>query len=440
MAHRDILGERLWDFKGAWVLVFCCLLATLTWSQETVRIGFNYPETGPYAGIGLDELRATEMGVEEINAHGGILGRPVEIVIRDTQSINEIGAANARELIEQEGVVMVTGGASSGVAIAVGDVCFEKRIPFMATISISDATTCEGGHRTTFRGCYNGWMGASALADYLNERFSGKRYLYIVADYTWGWTSEASMRTLTHTQDVKIHKQLLTPLGAPEETFSRAVRFAKMMQPDVLVLVLFGRDMGLAIKQATLMGLKSEMQIVVPLMELSTVEQAGPKVMEGVMGAMDWNWRIPYDYGYERGQQFVETFKQRYGRYPCTGAAAAYTNLMQYRDAVQRAGTLDVVAVVEALEDHRFTLLKDEQQWRGFDHQGLQTVYLVKCKTQTQVLRDPFKLDYFENLEAFSSEQVARSHSQWMALRQAASLPTTLEALTSTPGLGSRNR
>lgn len=409
------------------------VMVEVVWSQEPVRIGFNYPVTGPYAGIGLDELRATEMALDQINGNGGILGRPVEIVIRDTQSVDELGAANARELIDQEGVVMVTGGASSGVAIAVGDVCFEKRTLFMATISISDTTTCERAHRTTFRGCYNSWMGARALADYLNERFSDKRYLYIVADYTWGWTSEASMRELTGTQDIAKHKQFRTPLGAPEATFRRAIRFAEMMQPDVLVLVLFGRDMGLAIKQATLVGLKSEMQIVVPLMELSTVEQAGPKVMEGVLGAMDWNWRVPYDFDFERGQQFVEDFKQRYGRYPCTGAAAAYTNLLQYRDAAERAETLDLIAVVEALEGHRFTLFKDEQQWRDFDHQGLQSVYLVRCKAQAEVLRDPLKLDYFENIEAFPAEQVARSRQQWEALRQAASLPISLESLKTKP-------
>lgn len=63
------------------------------------------------------------MAVEEINAGGGILGRQIEQVWRDSNSNAELSTANANELIDQLGVKMIFGGSSSGVACAVGDVC-----------------------------------------------------------------------------------------------------------------------------------------------------------------------------------------------------------------------------------------------------------------------------------------------------------------------------
>jgi len=186
------------------------------------------------------------MAVEEINAAGGILGQPVEIVWRDSKSKPDVSTANVTELIDQEDVKMVFGGSSSGVAVAVGDVCQQKGVPFFGTLTYSTATTGKRGHRHTFRECYDSWMGAKALADYLKTSFSGKKYMYVAADYAWGWTTEASVRKLTGTEDREVHQGVLTPLGT--EDFGKHLTLAKMVKPDVLVLVLFGQDMVNAVR------------------------------------------------------------------------------------------------------------------------------------------------------------------------------------------------
>lgn len=84
-----------------------------------------------------------------------------------------------------------------------------------------------------------------------------------------------------------------------------------------------------------------------------------------------------------------------------------YSILHQYKDAVERAGSFDTTAVTKALEGHSFTLLKDEQTWRSFDHQNVQTVYGVKGKPQAEVLKDKFKADYFEIISTMSGEEAA---------------------------------
>ncbi len=397
---------------------------------KTLKIGLNYPKTGPYSVQGLDQVRAADLAVEEINAAGGILGRTIEIVWRDSMSRADVTTQNVTDLIEKEGVGMVFGGSASSVAVAAAKVCQEKGIIFFGTLTYSTATTGIEGRRHTFRECYNAWMGAKAIASYLKENFSGKRYLYITADYTWGWTTETSVRKFSNTEDKSIHKGVLTPFpDATEAHFKKALSFAKMVKPDVLVLVLFGKDMSTAVRIATAMGLKKRMQIVVPNITLGMAEGGGPKVMEGVIGALPWTWKVPYKYNYPKGIEFVETFAARYGRYPSTSSASAYTILYEYKAAVERAGTFDSTAVIKALEGHEYTFLKDKQVWRAFDHQSVQTVYAVKGNPQAVVLKDKFKLDYFEILSSMPGAKAVRTREEWNAVRINAGKPIHLEKL-----------
>ena len=85
--------------------------------------------------------------------------------------------------------------------------------------------------------------------------------------------------------------------------------------------------------------------------------------------------------------------------------------------------------MIKALEGHEYQLLKDKQTWRDFDHQSVQSVYLVRCKPEAEVLKDKHKLDYFEILSAISGEQAVRTRDEWNAVRTAAGKPTHLEPL-----------
>jgi len=418
--------------KRAAVPVLCLCFALSTAAvAETVKVGLNYPKTGPYEVQGLDQWRAANLAVEQINASGGILGKQVEIVWRDTQSKPDIATANAIELIDQEGVKMIFGGSSSAVAIATSKVCQEKGVPFFGTLTYSTETTGVDGHRYTFRECYDSWMAAKAIGAYLKKNFPNNKYLYVTSDYTWGHTTEASVRKFTDTTDKDTHKAILTPFpGAKDADFAKAVAFAKMVKPDVLVLVLFGDDMVNCIRQATAAGLKSDMQIVVPNLTLGMAEGGGPKVMEGVIGAIPWCWNIPYEYNFDGGKAFVEAFSAKYDRYPCCSGGSAYTIMYQFKDAAERANSLEGKEIVKALEGHEYQSLKDKQQWRDFDHQSVQTVYAVKCKPESEVAKDKYKLDYFEVISSLPGDEAVCTREEWNAAREAAGKPTHLEPLS----------
>ncbi|MBX2807240.1 MAG: substrate-binding protein [Cellvibrionaceae bacterium] len=407
---------------GSVVWAFCAFA-----QADEVVIGFNYPETGAYSVQGLAQKRAADLAVEEINAAGGILGKQIKIVARDSKSNAKLAVSNVVDLIENENAQMIFGGSSSAVAIAGGKAAKERDRLYFGTLTYSNATTGKDGHSHMFRESNNAWMAAKTLSSYLKKEYGGKKYFYITADYTWGWSTEESIRTFSGTTDTKLHKQTKTPFpGATRKDFKRALTLAKASKADVLVLVLFGKDMSEALTEATAMGLKRKMAVVVPNLTLGMAESAGPKVMEGVVGSLPWAWNVPKIYGYAKGEAFVEKFAERYQAYPSTSGASAYTILYEYKAAVERANSFDTAKVIDALKGHSYTLLKDEQTWRAFDHQSVQTIYAVKGKPQEAVLADQFKQDYFEIIATLPGDEAARTYDEWKAVREAAGQPLEL--------------
>ena len=124
---------------------------------SSVTLGFNVPQTGPYAEEGMDELRAQELAVQHLNGEGdggmlntfsskalqgnGILGKKVGFVTGDTQTKSDAARASAKAMIEKDGAIMINGGSSSGVAVAVQGLCQDAGIIFMAGLTHSNDTT-----------------------------------------------------------------------------------------------------------------------------------------------------------------------------------------------------------------------------------------------------------------------------------------------------------
>ena len=410
----------------------CCIVLILSTfclqaAAETVKIGLNYPKSGNYKEQGLQQLQGAQMALEEINAAGGILGKTVELVTRNTASKPDKGVRNVEKMVRQDGVKMVFGGSSSAVAIASGKKAKELGVIYFGTLTYSNATTGTEGHTHMFRETYNAWMAAKVLAKYLNKEHSGKKFFYITADYTWGWSTEDSFRLFTNTNDSDSHPGVKTPFPKSRlSDFKNALQSAQASGAEVLVLVLFGNDMVAALSTAHKMGLKKEMAIVVPNLTLSMVRTAGPNTMEGVVGAVPWAWNVPFAYNYDQGKRFVNDFARRYGSYPSSSAASAYAILHQYKEAAERAGSFDSSKVIKALEGHSYTMLKDEQQWRAFDHQNIQTVYAVRGQGLEEILSDRFNLDYFEIIDSLPGVEAAKSHEEWKAERSEANRPDVL--------------
>jgi len=333
---------------------------------DTVTLGFNVPQTGPYAEEGLDELRAQQLAVEHLNGMGdggmlntfsskaldgtGILGKKVTFVSGDTQTKSDAARASAKSMIEKDGVVMINGGSSSGVAIAVQGLCQEAGIVFMAGLTHSNDTTGKDRKANGFRHFFNAYMSGAALAPVLKNAYGTDRAAYhLTADYTWGWTQQESIQASTEAIGWKTVNNVLTPVGAGD--FSAYLNQVANSGADVLILNHYGGDMINSLTQAVQQfDLRSKQangknfEIIVPLYSELMAAGAGENI-KGVYGSMNWNWQLPD----EGTAAFVKSFGEKYGKPPSNSAQTCYAQTLLYADAVTRAGSFAPCAVEEAL-------------------------------------------------------------------------------------------
>ena len=363
----------------------------------TVTLGFNVPQSGAYADEGADELRAYKLAVKHLNGEGdggmmntmqpselkgnGILGKKVEYVTGDTQTKSDAARASAKRMIEKDGVVMVTGSSSSGVAIAVQGLCQDAGIIFMAGLTHSNDTTGKDRKANGFRHFFNGFMSGAALGPVLKNAYGEERTTYhLTADYTWGWTQEESIIASTENIGWKTAQKTLTPVGAGD--FSQYITPVLNSGADTLVLNHYGKDMINSLTQAIQFGLKDkqvngkDFQIIVPLYSRLMAQGAGDNV-KGIYGSTNWHWSLS-DAG---SQAFVKSFGQEYGFPPSQAAHTCYVQTLLYADACERAGTFEPCAVVAALEGHKFDGLGNgPTEYRAEDHQCFKDVLVVKGK------------------------------------------------------------
>ena len=363
----------------------------------TVTLGFNVPQSGPYADEGADELRAYQLAVEHLNGEGdggmlktfsskvlegnGILGKKVEYVTGDTQTKSDAARASAKSMIEKDGAVMITGGSSSGVAIAVQGLCQEAGVIFMAGLTHSNDTTGKDKKANGFRHFFNGYMSGAALAPVLAAQYGNDRKAYhLTADYTWGWTQQESIAAATEALGWQTVNNVLTPLAQTD--FSSYIAPVLNSGADVLVLNHYGGNMVNSLTNAVQFGLREKIidgkqfEIVVPLFSRLMARGAGENI-KGILGSTNWHWSLQD----EGTKTFVKSFGTKYGFPPSQAAHTCYVQTLLYADAVARAGSFNPCAVVEALEGFEFDGLGNGPTlYRAEDHQCFKDVLVVRGK------------------------------------------------------------
>jgi len=363
----------------------------------TVTFGFNVPQTGAYADEGADELRAYQLAVEHINGEGdggmlntfsskalrgnGVNGKKVVFVTGDTQTKSDAARASAKRMIEKDGAVMITGGSSSGVAIAVQGLCQDAGVIFMAGLTHSNDTTGKDKRANGFRHFFNTEMSGAALGPVLEKEFGKDRVAYhLTADYTWGWSQEGSIKKYSEALGWQTQAAVRTPLGAGD--FSQYITPVLNSGADVLVLNHYGRDMVNSLTQAVQFGLRDkqvngkDFAIVVPLYSRLMAQGAGENV-KGIYGSTNWHWSLQD----EGSKAFVKSFGQKYGFPPSQAAHTTYCQALLYADAAQRARTFRPSGVGAALEGFKFDGLGNgPTEYRAEDHQCFKDVLVVKGK------------------------------------------------------------
>jgi branched-chain amino acid transport system substrate-binding protein len=315
-----------------------------------------------------------QLALEEINAKGGVLGRPIEIVSREDGATPGDATRVAEELVTREGVSFLFGSFLSNVGVAMADFANQKKIVYIAAEPLTDAITMGQGNRYTFRVRPNNSMQVGMLME--QAKASGaKRWAIVAPNYEFGQSAAEAFKRLLKQQipDAQIVAEQYPALGKIEA--GPTVSAIEQAKPDGIFNVLFGPDLiqfvregntrGLFDKKAALSLLTGEPEWLLPLKD---------EVPEGWI-VTGYPWDEIKD---PRHKAFIDAYRAKYNDTPRLGSLLGYMVVNMIRDTIERAGSLDTNALIKALEDARFDTVAGPVTMRGIDHQSSMGAWVGK--------------------------------------------------------------
>jgi branched-chain amino acid transport system substrate-binding protein len=315
-------------------------------SDEPITIGFIGELTGPFAIWGTSARDGMRLAIEDLNTSGGIDGRRVEFVERDTQGVPEEGVTAFRELVERRGVAATGGLVSSDVALAVARVAEEERVPLFLVMAGSDRVLTPDS-RMTFRTCL---PAASRVVDpyaaYI-EAEGIQRVAVLVADYEWGRAVEDALRTgLAELPDLEFEIEVAP---VQEREFTSYLRRFQDLDPQMIIAT--GHPPGALplTRQAEELGFDAV---------VSGSNSPAAAVMAEV-GAAAYDRYLDLSCTDHDDPDYLELatrYHERFGEFMEDDAVAGYGQVLMIAEAIEAVGSTDADAITDHLRGNRFDL------------------------------------------------------------------------------------
>lgn len=372
-------------------------------AEDSIRIGFPVPLTGPYGSEAQEQARCAQIAVDEFNAAGGLNGRMAELLVRDDKLKPGEAATRTLELIEKDKVHFVCGSLSASVQLSVNAVTKARGIIYVS-ISQSDAINeAKDFSKYTFHEAMNPHMTAGAVGRYAFPKL-GKRVAFLIADYAYGHEMVRGFKRAGEAHGIEVVAEVTHPLASKD--FSTFLPQIQAARPDVLCLCNFGYDQMNSLKQATGFGVTQQMKVLAPALLYNQRRAGGAAAYEGVIGGANYHWTL--EDSVASAKAFNDVYrKENNGAPPSDYGAYGYAGVGALLDGVKMAGSTDSDAVVAALEELKYDKYKGTQYYRKCDHQSVQSVLIVESKAETDMADeyDVFNIVHVDE----ASEDILRS-------------------------------
>jgi len=368
-------------------------------AKEPIKVGSICDFAGPCYMYCETGLKGLEIAVSEINAKGGILGRKVEIIVRDTEMKVDVAVRELKDLILREKVNFLIGPCSSGTGLAMQVVHTEYKTLRLSAIANTEGMTVDKFSPYFVQVVPNTYMEATANTRYLNKKVpNAKKFCTIGPDYEFGRREEQAfadeIKRLVPGAEI-LYEAWPKP---GEKDFTAFITAIMAKKPDAVHSSLFGGDLVAFTKQAAPYGFFNIPFIA--LYDLPVLAALGPDAPEGTMGFgrgcffMDPNPKM---------MQFVETFKKARGTYPDAWAVQNYDAMYLLKGAIEKAKTVETDAVVKAIEGLSIDSLRGKFTVRPLDHMGTVPCY------QGTIAKDPnYPFKIWTDISRIPGEQVVR--------------------------------
>ena len=312
-------------------------------SRAPWRVGLLFSATGITAGVETSQLGGTRLALDEINAAGGVLGRPVEAVAYDPACDPRAFRRLAERLLTTDGVRLLFGCYMSSARKAV--------LPAVeARDGLLFYPTLYEGFEYSRHCVYTGAapnQNSIQLATYLLRHY-GNRFFLIGSDYVYPYESNRIMSDFVVQSRGKVLGETYVPLGAPEAAFDAVMEKVREARPDVIFSTVVGADTARLYAAHHAAGFDSR---CLPIASLTTSEAEVAlmprEVARGHITAAPFFETL----GTPAARRFVAAFRKRNGVHmPVTAAAeAAYFQMHLAMAALARAGTDAPDALLAAL-------------------------------------------------------------------------------------------
>ena len=311
-----------------------------------IKIGTIHDLTGAFAVYNEATRDIVEIAVEEINARGGVLGRPVEVLIRDSQSSIDKYAEFANELVLGEEVAMLEGGGSSA-----------SREVIRPVIDLNDGPVYfypaqyEGGVCDKFVFC-SGEVPTqqigSALVPYAMEHF-GRTFYTVAADYNFGHISSIWVTKFVEEQGGKVIATEFFPLDQTD--FGAAINRIQAARPEIIFSLLVGNNHLGFHRQFAAAGLVDKIPIVSTVFgQAGELTSLSPQEYRGLVVAFDYFPQLDNP----ANKAFLDRVRARHGgKLPFAIGEFSYNiwlNFQLWAAAANKAGSIEKGRIIETLE------------------------------------------------------------------------------------------
>ncbi|MEL6266837.1 MAG: ABC transporter substrate-binding protein [Pseudomonadota bacterium] len=316
--------------------------------------------------------KGMELGFAEINAAGGVLGRPIEVIYRDDQGEPGEAIRIAEELTRREGVAMITGTILSNVGLALSNWARNRRVVYLASEPLADAIVWADHSRYTFRLRASTWMQAAMLAEEA-AKTGATRFATIAPNYAYGRDAVAAFaenlkRLKPEAEIVASQWPALFKIDAGAEVEALAAA-----EPDAIYNVTFGADLARFVREGTTRGLFEGRDVYGLLTgEPEYIEPLGAEAPEGwVVTGYPW-------YGVQEpaAVAFVEAYTAAHGEPPKNGSLVGYTTALAVAAGIARAGATDAESLIAGFEGLAFDTPVGPVTFREIDHQSTMGAYV----------------------------------------------------------------
>ena len=312
-------------------------------AAEPVKIAAIFATTGIAATNNTPHVRCVEIAVEEINNQGGLLGRPVELIILDNKS-TPIGSNLAAKEAVRLKVTAIIGAAWSSHCLQMAPVLQQAKIPMITGSATNPKVTRIGDY--IFRACFVDSFQAQAMAHFAYTELGARKAVVLEI------VNEEYSLTLAElfVSSFQQYGGKVVLKGSYENDavdFANLLNEVKRLETDVVYVPGYARDSGLLIKQAVSMGIETTF--------LGGDGWAGPLIYTSGGNAVEGNYYSAHwhpDVRLPQSVRLQKLYDQKYtGVIPHLNAPLNFDAVMLLADAIRRAGTFDRARIRDALAE-----------------------------------------------------------------------------------------